>query len=286
MPENIRNARAPDFRFTLRGLMLLVVFAALGSALVRYDLSRWHDGFLVGVVGWFLVGIGSQLCDLLRAGWRAENSSWNVRGTIAIECLRRVLLSLVLMGYLAWIVFDSPAFPFETLFPRWGTPETLFLLALMSGMLLHAPPRDIVRDGSARILRDVILGVGGGVWLFYLYRDRLFTHELVQRAIGGVLSGLRFIDVFGDAHDAWVRDCAQSAITAAVAVVLAVVFTKTLVRRWTGGRSRELLWILPLGLSLAVAGWEVSWAASTGLPNVEFYWFYFGEALALPTAVN
>lgn len=39
-------------------------------------------------------------------------------------------------------------------------------------------------------------------------------------------------------------------------------------------------------MSLAVVGWEVSWAASTGLPNVEFYWFYFGEALSLPATIN
>ena len=118
------------------------------------------------------------------------------------------------------------------------------------------------------------------MWLFYLYRDRLFIHELVQRAIRGVLSFIRFIEVYGDAHDLWVRDCTQSAITATLAVVLAIVFTKTLVQRWKGGRSGELLWILPLGLSLAVAGWEVSWAASVGLPNVEFCWFYFEEELS------
>ncbi len=301
MPENIRNAHATDFRFTIRGLMVLVVFAALGSMLVRYDLSRWHDGLLVVVVGWFLVGVGNQLCDLLRASGRAENSSWNVRGTIVIEFLRRVLLSVVLLGYLTWLVLRSPAVLTDEMtrrllaltqlesrafWPVWEMPETLFLLALMSGMLLRAPPREIIRGRPARILRDVILGVGSGVWLFYLYRDRLFIHELVQRNIRIVLSRLRFIDVSGDAHDVWVRDCAQSAITAAVAVVLAVVFTKILVRRWNGGRSRELLWILPLGLSLAVAGWEVSWAASTGLPNVEPYWFYYGEDVSLPAAVN
>jgi hypothetical protein len=279
-----RNA---EFRFTLRGLMILIVFAALGSALVRNDLSRWHDGLLVVVVGWFVLGIGNQICDLLRASGRLENSSWNVRGTIVLELVRRVMLSLVLVGYLAWIVLGSPDAPSDNIYHRWAIPEALFLLAMMSGLLLSTPPRDIVLGGSARILRDVILAGVCGVWLFYLYRDWLEIHEAVQRGVRGVLSRLRFIDVgmSDDAHDMWVRDCAQSAIIAAVAVVLAIVFTKTLVRRWNGGQPREWLWILPLGLSLAVAGWEVSWAASTGLPNVEFYWFYFGEALSWPGAV-
>jgi len=226
------DARNLGFRFTLRGLMILIVFAALGSTLVRYDLSRWHDGFLVVVVGWFLVGIGNQLFDLLRAGCRAENSSWDVRGTIAIEFLRRTLLPLVLLGYLAWIVLHSPAIVTDEITRRlswieWGMPESLFLLALMSGILLRNPPRDIVSNRPARVLRDLLLGIGCGVWLFYLYRDRLFIHELVQRAIRGVLSRLRFIDVHGVAHDHWMRDCTQSAITAA----LAIIFTKTLVQQ-------------------------------------------------------
>lgn len=236
MLSTTSDARNADFRFTLRGLMILVVFAAVGSTLVRNDLSRWHDGLLVIVVGWFLVGVGNQLWDLLRASGRAENSNWSVRGTIAIEFLRRVLLSLVLLGYLAWIVFGSPAFAYEFEFRRWGIPDTLFLLAIISGMLLYAPKRENLRGGPVRILQDVILAVSGCVWLFYLYRDRLFIHEAVQRGTRGVLSRLRFIDVgmSGDAHDMWVRECVQSSITAAVAVVLAIVFTKTLVRRWKG----------------------------------------------------
>jgi hypothetical protein len=291
MLNTTSDARNPDFRFTLRGLMILVVFAALGSTLVRYDLSRWHDGFLVVVVGWFLIGISNQLFDLLRAGYRAENSSWNARGTVAVEFLRRILLSLVLVGYLAWIVLRSPAIATDEINRRlswieWGMPESLFLLALMSGVLLRNPPRDIVTNRSLRIVRDLILGIGCGVWLFYLYRDRLFIHELVQRAIRGVLAKLRFINVHGDAHDLWMEDCTQSAITAALAAVLAIIFTKTLVLRWKGGRSRELLWIFPLALSLSVAGWEISWATFVGLPNVAPCWFYFEEALTWPAAIN
>ena len=295
MPENIRNASASDFRFTIRGLMLLVVFAALGSMLVRHDLSRWHDGLLVIVVGWFLVGVGNQLYDLLRACGRGENSSCKMRGTITVEFLRRVLLSVVLLAFLAWVVLRSPAVASDEILRRlswleWGMPESLFLLSLMSGMLLRFPPRDILRGDSARTLRDVILGVSGGVWLFFLYRDRLLIHKIVQPAIRGALSGLPFSGVSGplmsgDAHDAWVRDCARSAIIAAVALVAVIVFTKILVRRWNGCRSRELLWILPLGLSLGVAGWEVYWAVSTGLPNVEFY-FSHAEVESLPAAVN
>jgi hypothetical protein len=290
MPENIKSAPATDFRYTIRGLMFLVVFAALGSMLVRYDLSRWYDGLLVVVVCWVLVGIGSQLCDLLRVGCRAD-SSWNVRGTIVIEFLRRILLALVLLGYLAWIVLRSPGVASDEILRKlswleWGMPESLFLLALMSGMLLRGPPRDIVRSCSVRTLRNFFLGTCACVWMYYLYRDRLFSHELVQRALGGVLSRLRFIDVFGDAHDVWVRGCAQSAFTATVAATLAIVFAKILVWRWNGGRSKELFWILPLGLSLAVSGWEVGWAASTGLPNVDPCWSYFGEALSLSAAVD
>jgi hypothetical protein len=267
--------------------MLLVVFAALGSMLVRNDLSHWHDGLLVVVVGWFVLGIGNQIYDFLRASRRVENAGWNVRGTIGLEVLRRAMLSLVLVGYLAWIVLGSPDAPYDNTYHRWAIPEALFLLAMMSGLLLSAPPRDIIRGRPVRLLRDVIFTGVCGAWQFYLYRDWLEIHQAVQQGIRGVLSKLRFIDVnmSGDAHDMYVRDCDHSAIIAATAVVLAIVFTKIMVRRWNGDQKREWLWILPLGLSLAVTGWEVSWAASTGLPNVEFYWFYFGEALSWPEAV-
>jgi|GEM_PF-5712562 len=277
-----------EFRFTLRGLMILVVFAALGSGLVRNDLSHWHDGLLVVVVGWFVLGIGNQIYDLLKASRRVENAGWNVRGTIGLELLRRAMLSLVLVGYLAWIVLGSPDAPYDNTYHRWAIPEALFLLAMMSGLLLSAPPRDIIRGRPVRLLRDVIFTGVCGAWLFYLYRDWLEIHQAVQQGTRGVLSKLRFIDVnmSGDAHDMSVRDCDHSAIIAVTAVVLAIVFTKIMVCRWNGDQKREWLWILPLGLSLAVTGWEVTWAASTGLPNVEFYWFYCGEALSWPGAVT
>ena len=249
-----------EFRFTLRGLMILIVFAALGSGLVRNDLSRWHDGLLVVVVGWFVLGIGNQIYDLLRASGRPENSRWNVRGTIGLELLRRAMLSLVLVGYLAWIVLGSPDAPYDNTYHRWAIPEALFLLAMMSGLLLSAPPRDIIRGRPVRLLRDVIFTGVCGAWLFYLYRDWLEIHQAVQQGTRGVLSKLRFIDVnmSGDAHDMSVRDCDHSAIIAVTAVVLAIVFTKIMVCRWNGDQKREWLWILPLGLSLAVTGWEVS----------------------------
>ena len=78
------------------------------------------------------------------------NSSWKFRGTIVIEFLRRILLSVILLAYLAWIVLRSPAVASDDIsrsispWFAWGMPETLFLLALMSGMLLRALPRDIV----------------------------------------------------------------------------------------------------------------------------------------------
>lgn len=288
MPENINSAPATDFRYSIRGLMFLVVFAALGSLLVRFDLSRWHDGLVVVVVGWVLVGIGSQLGDLSRAGCRA---SWNVRGTMVIEFLRRILLAFVLLGYLVWLVLHAPGVVSEAILGKlsWvesGMVESLFLLALISAMLLRAPPRDFVRNWYVRALRDVLVGICACVWLYYLYRDRLFVYQLVQRALGGMLAKLPYTDVFGDAHDEWVSDCFQSAFTAAAAMILAVVFVNILMRRWNGGGSKELFWILPLSLSLAVAAWEVSWAAFTGLPNVDPCWSYFGEPLSLSVAVD
>jgi len=39
-------------------------------------------------------------------------------------------------------------------------------------------------------------------------------------------------------------------------------------------------------MSLAVAGWEISWATFVGLPNVAPCWFYFEEGLTWPVAIN
>jgi hypothetical protein len=296
MLNETSNPRDGSFRFTLRGLMLLVVFAALGSLLVRYDVSRWHDGLIIVVVSWILVGVGNQLYDLLRALGRAENSSWNVRGTILIESVRRLILSLVLVAYLAWIVLHSPAVSNDEIrrklsWIEWGMPESLFVLALISVMLLRAPPRNVIRAGPARIVRDVIIGAICCLWLFYLYQDRLLIHSLVQRAILGVLSRVKYLDqlcppITGSAHDVWVRACVQSAITGTLGVALAIVFSKTLIHRWKGRLSKELFWLLPLGLSLGVAAWEVVWAVTTGLPNVEFYYQYFQESLSVGGAIN
>lgn len=293
MRETTADSRATLLRFTLRGLLLLVVFAALGSLLVRDDLERWHRGLIVVATGWLLSGIGNQVVDLLRAVCRRENASWTARGTIAVELVRRVVLAVVLGAYLAWLVLHSPQILTDDLRRRlswveWGMPDCLFLLAVMAVLLLAAPQRDILRRRFARGVRNCLLGICGAVWLYYVYRERLMVHALVQRAISGVIAGLRYTDLLGPSmsgaeHDEWVFACGWSAFIATVTLVLAVVFARLLIRRWDGSWSRGIAWTVPLALSLGICGWEIYWASSIGFPSVEYY---YGTAQELPAGIN
>lgn len=293
MPENIRNAPATDFRFTIRGLMLLVVFVALGAMVVRQDLSRWHNGLLVVAVCWILLGIVNQVRDLTNS-WRLPgNSSWSARGTLLIAIARRTLVALVLMGYLLWLGFHPPSMHSEWYTRQmswlgWGMADCVFVLAIMSAMLFRSPSRDFIRSRWLRISRDVLIGIVGCVWLFYLYRNRLFIHELVQRAIRGWLSGLPFAGISGslmsgNAHDQWVRASLASAMIAGIAIVATFVCMNRLIAGWSRNGRSQLSWLVLLGASLGIAAWEIVWAATSGLPSVEFY---FGEAIERPAAIN
>jgi hypothetical protein len=101
-----RHFAATHARFTLGGLMTVVLAVAIGLAVARLPDARWADGLLAGATSLIVLGLVNQAHDLFRSFFRHPSLTSAQRWGWRLAAAWRIGIATLLASHFLFASFD------------------------------------------------------------------------------------------------------------------------------------------------------------------------------------
>lgn len=267
-------ADRPRVRFTLSGMMVFTLGAAIGAAVWRTPRASWDDGVMAAVAVWMMLGLANQARDLWRCLGgpgqlsRAERCGWQY--SIAWRVL-------VIAGTGANLVFRLIAPEDYSAKWYWGLleldlvgdrPYRLLATVLIIVALASVPAAHVRRQRKQWFVVPVLGALAFAVWAMLVAYDAGWIPSLVHCVTWGIRMASH-AHAFDVSFVRWRSEFVHWSLWAAPLALLNLAIVRQVARSWAPSSWSWRVWMVAALGGLAAVWWYVAWTAVVALPRFD-----------------